>query len=167
MHCKAVRFGTYSDIVAVYSCRCGKEHFIYRGLNSEELKEFYSIIGEEKLFELKKKQSAAMAAEILCGNCGKKRRYIESDINRRGEFYHRFDCRNSGCRDFEKSVWMELTDEDCRRIEEKAAEAAKCRICGKIHGTKVHCPQSGMICEEHCLECKFHNQKLSSIRCVF
>ena len=160
MHCKAVRMGFYKDIIAIYSCGCGKEYFKYRGLGAEERKIVEGLLGKEKLLDFETKQNAAARAVIKCESCGAAMRYVESAFNRKGKFMHRYDCRNRRCKDYEKSEWIEISDEECKKIRERSYAADCCGICGNIIGHKVKCKREGrLICEEHCRECEFRDER--------
>ena len=165
---RAVRMGFYGDIIRVYSCACQKEEKIYRGSNAEEKKEIIGILGEKSLETIRRKQSAAAAALIKCPKCGATMKYMESEIRKNGKFVHRFDCRNRECEDFERSIWIELTEKDCENIFKRAKEDGKCKICGKLHGAKVLCSkEKGFVCEEHCLKCEFHDERGSRSHCRY
>ena len=166
--CRAVRFGAYSDIIGIYGGCCGKANYIYQGLNAHDKKAFIKIFGKEDFEKVKKAQSAALAAEVICEKCGKRRRYLETAFDREGKLLHRFDCRESKCKDFERSVWLELTKEDEQKIFEKAKEDARCRICQKTECPKIHCPKyGGVICEEHCAKCPDRDERTSKFICKF
>lgn len=167
--CVAIRYGDL--VIGIYSCDCQGEANnlkIYRGVLPEQWKKIKEIIGEYDLEELRMQESAAQAAKIICPKCGKARRYIESAIYPDGSVQHRFDCRNGFCPDYEKTIWTKLSRENCERIFEEAKKDAECRICRKIHGTKVHCPkEKGIVCEEHCVKCEYHDNTTSKFICRF
>lgn len=168
--CEAVRMGFYGDIIGLYACGCTKNrnNIIYRGCKAAEIQKVKEILGEEFLSELERKQNAACLASISCPYCGNKRRYMESEIRKDGKFLHRFDCRNESCRDFERSIWMELTEEDCEKIFNKAAKKAVCKVCGELIGAKVYCHrEKHAICEKHCYGCGFRDDRTSQVRCRF
>ena len=167
--CVAIRYGDI--VIGIYSCDCmenAKNLLVYRGIIPKIWKAAQKIIGEKDLEELRTQESAAMAAKIICPRCQKPMKYMESAILPDGSVQHRFDCRNGFCPDFEKTIWTKLTRESCRRIFAEAEKDAQCRICHKIEGAKIHCPkEKGIICEEHCSQCEFHDNKTSKFICRF
>lgn len=169
--CVAVRFGFYKDIIGLYSCKCrgnDRSKVIYSGLNADEKEEFKKIIGEETFGEIEKNQSGAIFAEIKCPLCGAKEKFRETEIRRGGKVLHRYDCRNGFCKDFEKSLWIEILESDLEKIFKKANEAGKCRICGKLRGAKIYCrKEKGLLCEEHCLACEYRYESGGGFGCRF
>ena len=167
--CVAIRYCQL--VIGIYSCKCqgeAKNLRVYRGIVPEQWEKAKEIIGEKDLGELRTQESAAMVAKIICPRCGKPRKYIESAILPDGSVQHRFDCRNGFCPDFEKTIWTKFSEDNCKRIFAEAEEDAKCRICKKKHGAKIHCPkEKGVICEEHCLKCEHHYNETSKFICRF
>lgn len=165
--CVAIRY--FDLAIGIYSCECeGKEIRIFRGIAADLWKKAKEILGEKDLEELRTQERAAMAAKVPCPRCGKPMKYKESRIFPDGSVLHRFDCRNGFCPDFEKTIWTKLSEESCRRIFAEAEEDAKCRICRKIEGAKIHCPKErGVICGEHCSKCEFHDNTTSKFICRF
>lgn len=163
-----------ANLVGVFRCRKDGCRFqrlgaeIFRAVNPQKSREVLSLLpaGERKVLE--RKISAATAAVIRCGDCGAKRRYIETAVFPDGKILHRFECREKNCRKKGSIISIELTDADCERIFRAAAEGAKCRICGKTAGAKVLCGKAdGYICEEHCRGCGFLFNETSSRHCVW
>ena len=167
--CVGVRIGFYNDIIAQYvGSREGRGWGIFRGHNAEEKQKIFKILGEEILNDFRMKQDAATAAVIQCPRCGRQMRYIESEIRKNGKFLHRFDCKNPKCKDFERSIWMEILKEDCEKIFKRAKERGTCKICGELVGSKVFCQkEKGWICEKHCNECAFLDDLTSRAFCRY
>lgn len=167
--CVAIRY--FDLAIGIFSCDCQEEEKnlrVYRGIDAEHWEKAKEILGDKDLEELRTQERAAIAAKIICPRCGKPRRYIESAILPDGSVQHRFDCRNGFCPDFEKTIWTKFTEKNCERIFTEARKDAECRICKEIHGAKIHCPkEKGVICEEHCSRCEFHDHITSKIICRF
>lgn len=167
--CVAVRY--FDLAIGIYSCDCqgdAKNLRIYRGIASDLWEKAKKIIGEKDLEELRTQERAAIGAEILCPRCGQPMKYRESAILPDGRVQHRFDCRNGFCPDFEKAIWTGIDEADYGKIFEKEEEKAKCRICRKTQGAKIHCPkEKGVICEEHCSRCEFHEYNTSKFICKY
>lgn len=165
--CVAIRFCDL--VIGIYSCGCqGKNMKVYRGIDPAHWEEAKAILEEAEISELRTQEQAAMAAKIICPICGKPMKYIESAIIPDGSVQHRFDCKNSSCSDFEKTIWTKLSEANCKRIFAEAAKEAECRVCKEVRGAKIHCPKhKGVVCEKHCNECEFHESDARHFRCRF
>ena len=172
----AVKMGFGDEIIGEYCCEnrecLGHRHGIrsYRRLLPSAVRfiKEKGILSEEEISFVEIRRSGAMAAEIRCGKCGYKRRYVESVFTEDGRLLHKFRCDNKDCVDFEKSISIELKEEDCAFIFKKEKEKAKCRICGETSGAKVHCQKhGGFICEKHCAGCEFLENRTSMTHCVW
>lgn len=171
-----VKIGFDDEIIGEYTCRNKSCQGHRNGIRSFRrllpsavrfIKE-KGILSEEELRFIERQRSAAIEAEIRCGKCGYKRRYVESVFTEDGRLLHRYRCDNKDCGDFEKSIYTELTERDCRHIFAKAKEKAKCKVCGKLSGAKVYCEkQGGYICESHCGGCEFLENRTSMVHCVW
>ena len=170
----AVKLGFDDEIVATYGCINPECQAKKNGLRSfrrllpaavVKIKEA-GILSEEDLAFAERQRRAALGAEIRCPMCGHREEHKESFFGRNGKLLHRFGCRNERC--FGQDIVIELKEEDCERIEERARKKGKCRICGELHGAKVKCDmQGGYICEKHCAGCKWKDESTSLTHCNY
>lgn len=172
-HVRRVRIGNGDEIIAEYECKNAECKFHLYGLRSyrrmlpREVVEIKKLISEEELSDLLKKAGAAMDAEIKCPECGEVMRYIETDLLRNGKVVHELACKNSLC--FRRrEIKIELSDEDCEKIEARRKAKYVCGICGdKNAGIWVHCPKYGIVCERHCTSCEHLSHGTSLWHCLY
>lgn len=172
-HVRSVRVGFEDEIIAEYECRNAECKFHRCGLRSyrrmlpKEVTEIKELMTEEELRDILKKVGAATAAEIKCPECGEAMRYIETDLLRNGRLVHRFECQNRLCIR-KREIFIELTDEDCRKIRQRQKEKNVCGKCGeRITGAVMHCPKYGIIHEGHCGECEHLLKGTSLHQCLY
>lgn len=176
LSCVSVKMGFDDEIIGAYACenencQAHRSGFrAYRRLLPGAVRRIFEegyISEEERLF-IERQRSAAMAAEIRCPKCGYKRRYVESVFSPEGKLFHKFRCDNKDCSDFGKSIKTELSEWGCDRILGEVKQKSACVICGKLSGAKVLCEKSGgFICEEHCRNCEFLENRTSMVHCVW
>lgn len=173
-HVRSVRIGCGDEIVAEFECRNAECKFHLYGLRSyrrmlpKEVVEIKKLISEEELSDLLKKAGAAKDADIKCPECGEIMRYVETDLLRNGKLVHELVCQNTLC--FKKHrIFIELSDEDCEKIEARRKEKYVCGICGdkEYRHSWVHCPKYGLICESHCSSCEHLSHGTSLWHCLY
>ena len=172
-HVRSVRIGCGDEIVAEFECRNAECKFHLYGLRSyrrmlpREVVEIKELMPETEYQDALKKAGAAMDAEIKCPECGEIMRYIETDLLRNGKLVHELVCQNTLC--FKKHrIFIELSDEDCEKIEARRKAKYVCGICGdKNAGSWVHCPKYGIVCERHCTSCEHLSHGTSLWHCLY
>lgn len=176
LSCVSVKMGFDDEIIGTFACRnencrAKKSGFrCYKRLLPAAVREIKEkgYLSEDDFRYINRQRSAAMAAEIRCGKCGYKRRFIESAFDTEGKLLHKYRCDDKDCADYGKSIKTELSEWDCDRILSEVREKNSCVICGKETGAKVHCDKfGGMICESHCEGCEYLENRTSMVHCGY
>lgn len=112
---------------------------------------------------------AAEKAELICGVCGGELIYIGTKVNMAGRAVHGYYCKNPRCKSLMKEINIELTEEDIKKIEQRAPKEWACPVCGakEAEGGKVICEyKGGEICAKHCFECEWKEHDTSMGHCT-